>query len=225
MDPRDAWKALHLLYFQGKSGIKMSDLAATKLSCTPDAIDALGPELAEYVAVGGEDGYRLTEAGRSMLEKCLVSNHKQGGTLLRVDYPQAFVIMPFNDAFKSIYEDMIEPAVTGAGLECTRGDSVLRIDDLTANVWSAILQAGLIIAEVSEPNPNVYYELGLAHAVGKDTFVLKQSGTTLPADFGGAHYYEYDSRNLAAEKERLEVTLKDWTERRGAFKVRELLGG
>lgn len=225
MDPRDAWKALHLLYYQGKAGISLEELAETKLSCTPDAIDALGPELAENTSDGGMMKVRLTEAARILVEKCLIANFKQGGTLVRVDYPQAFVIMPFDSAFTPIYRDMIEPAVKDAGLECQRGDTVLRIDDLTANVWSEILRAGLIIAEITAPNPNVYYELGLAHALGKDSFVLKQQGVTLPTDFGGAHYYEYDPKNLVAEKQRLELTLKEWAKNRGAFKVKQLLGG
>ena len=225
MDPRDAWKALHLLYFQGKSGIKWDDLKEVNLSCTPDALEALGPELAEVTGDGIETRVHLTEAARVIIEKCLVANFKQGGTLVRVDYPQAFVIMPFNTEFIPIYRDMIEPAVSDAGLECRRGDTVLRIDDLTANVWSEILRAGLIIADVTQPNPNVYYELGLAHALGKDTFVLKQQGVTLPADFGGAHYYEYDPHNLKAEKQRLELVLKDWAQNRGAFKVKQLLDG
>jgi len=223
MDPRDAWKALHLLYYRGKAGVKLSDLAETKLSCTPDALDALGAELAQMHDVGGGPGARLTEAGRLVVEKCLVANYKQGGTLVRVDYPQAFVIMPYKDEFKTVYEEMIEPAVRAAGLHCVRGDAVLRIDDLTANVWSEILRAGLILAEISDPNPNVYYELGLAHALGKDTFLLVQQGASLPADFRGAHYYPYDPSDLAQEMAKLEAAVRDWAERRGAFKVKELL--
>jgi hypothetical protein len=224
MDPRDAWKALHLLYYKADEGIELSDLYQSKLSCAGDAIRAVGPELVEHITMNnGQVLVKLKEAGRVMIEKCLVANYKQGGTLIRVDYPQAFVIMPFSDKFKPIYTQMIEPAVIGAGLECKRGDSVLRIDDLTANVWSEILRAGLIIADISEHNPNVYYELGLAHAIGKDTFVLKQKGSELPADFGGVHYYEYDPNALETEKTRFENRFKEWADSRGAFKVKQIL--
>ena len=45
-----------------------------------------------------------------------------------------------------------------------RGDSIVRVGDLSTNVWKSITQAGVIVAEVSVPNPNVYYEIGLADA-------------------------------------------------------------
>jgi hypothetical protein len=179
--------------------------------------------LAEYITVSGEAGFRLTDADNQVIETCLVANHKTGSTLIRVDYPQAFVIMAFREPFDVIYDKMIEPAVTAAGLECERGDDVLRINDLTANVWDAMLRAGLIIAEVSDPNPNVYYELGLAHALGKDTLILKQHGVDLPADIQGAHYHEYDPNDLAAEVKRFKKIFQDWAETRGAAKVKELL--
>jgi hypothetical protein len=57
---------------------------------------------------------------------------------------------------------------------------------------------------------NVFYELGLVHALGKDALVLKQPGTALPADFGGAHYVEYDCANLAAGRALLETQLRQW---------------
>ncbi|MDQ6760945.1 MAG: nucleotide-binding protein, partial [Acidobacteriota bacterium] len=61
-----------------------------------------------------------------------------------------------------------------------------------------ITQAGVIVAEVSVPNPNLYYEIGLADALGKPVFLFKQASATLPADFGGVHYYPYDINDLEA---------------------------
>jgi len=106
---------------------------------------------------------------------------------MRVDYPEAFVIMPFSEPWSDrLYSDMIEPAVKAAGLDCVRGDTAVRVGDLARNIWDAIMRAGVVIAEVSVPNPNVFYELGLAHALGKDRFILKHGTAKLPADFGGA---------------------------------------
>jgi hypothetical protein len=165
----------------------------------------------------------LHDTARQMIEKCLVASHNQGGTLVRVDYPQAFVIMPFSEKWsKKVYKKMIEPAVCEAGLECVRGDTVLRIENLTANIWGEILRAGIVVADLSSSNVNVYYELGLAHALGKDTFVLNQKGNKLPADFGGAHYYEYDRGKLKDGKRQLKKELEAWHDRRGADKVKEL---
>ena len=86
----------------------------------------------------------------------------------------------------------------------------IRIGDLTRNVWDALLHAGVIVADISVPNANVYYELGLVHALGKDTLCLKQKGKPLPADFGNAQYYPYDMNSLATGRRKLAKALKDW---------------
>ena len=77
-------------------------------------------------------------------------------------------------------------------------------------MWRSITQAGLIVAEVSVPNPNVYYEIGLADALGKDVFLFKQHDARLPADFGGVHYYSYDVGDLADGRVTLTRELQAW---------------
>ena len=70
--------------------------------------------------------------------------------------------------------------------------------------------AGLIVAEVTVPNPNVYYELGLAAALGKPVFAFKQAGAVLPADISGVHFYDYTLADLAAARNALTTALTDW---------------
>jgi len=60
------------------------------------------------------------------------------------------------------------------------------------------------------PNPNVYFEIGLADALGKPIFIFKQEDVKLPADFGGQHYYTYDLKKLAAGRRKLADELKKW---------------
>ena len=86
---------------------------------------------------------------------------------------------------------------------------VYRIGDLATNVWRQIALAGVIVADVTAPNPNVYYELGLADALGKPILAFKQVGVVLPADIGGRHFYEYDLDHLASGMEALTTALKD----------------
>jgi predicted nucleotide-binding protein len=80
-------------------------------------------------------------------------------------------------------------------------------------VWSDILQAGIVIAELSTPNPNVFYELGLVHALGKDTVILKEKAVKLPADFLGTLYVEYDAGDKQKALKDLQVQLEAWKER------------
>jgi predicted nucleotide-binding protein len=81
-----------------------------------------------------------------------------------------------------------------------------------------------VVADISVLNANVFYELGLTHALGKDTILLKRRDTPLPADFGGAHYYEYDLNDFADGKNQLQQAVKNWVQNNKAYGVRELRG-
>lgn len=89
-------------------------------------------------------------------------------------------------------------------------------------VWDAILVSGVMIAEVSVLNANVFYELGLAHALGKDTFILKQEGSAVPADLERAHYYTYDLNDLNAGRAMLRGELAQWAADTHAQEVKAL---
>ena len=63
---------------------------------------------------------------------------------------------------------------------------------------------------MSALNATVFNELGLAHALGKDILILEQRSSTVPADFGAAHYYQYDLNDLDADKAMLQAELAQW---------------
>jgi len=80
----------------------------------------------------------------------------------------------------------------------------------------------MVIVDLSAPNPNVYYELGLCDAIGKDYRLLKQAGVTLPADLSGAHYIEYslDEHGLGAGKTALAKELSTWVKENDLTSIR-----
>ena len=159
--------------------------------------------------LGGE--WQITESALACLRHFTVAKAPDSGVDIRVDYPEAFVIMPFGESWSNnVYDNLFVEGTKGAGFSVVRGDEIPRIGHLDDNVWRSITQAGVIVADVSVPNPNVYYEIGLATALGKPVFVFKQRGVQLPADFGGIHYYEYDLVNLAAGAQDVTTALKTW---------------
>lgn len=78
------------------------------------------------------------------------------------------------------------------------------------------------MADVTTPKPNVYYELGLCHGIGKDAILLKQRGASLPADFAGAHYYEYTLEDLEPHQAALADMIKRWSSEHHAHEVHAL---
>lgn len=237
MSERAMWKMLQLLNRSPRGRESRQALENAGIDCYMDTIQllldsgAVETSTAPNSAGSPGDLFWVSKPARQLLNDCIVANKWLGGTDMQVDSPRAFVVMPFSQLWSNdVYDRMIRPAVETSGLECVRGDTPPRVADLATNIWNAILHAGIVIAEVSEPNPNVFYELGLTHAIGKPAFLLVHSGTTppmdagspynfqsgasrspiLPADFGGAHYYSYDRNQLETERDKLSAILAQW---------------
>src|SRR6516165_4100707 len=79
---------------------------------------------------------------------------------------------PFKEPYDSIYQKILAPAIGAAGLVPVRGDQIRRPGDAVAQIWNAIREADICVADISETNPKVMYELGLAHAMQKQVILL-----------------------------------------------------
>ena len=81
----------------------------------------------------------------------------------------AFVAMPFgtkeNIDFNKVYSEYIQPALEGAGFEVFRADEEMRAGDIRTDMFQELLLADLVVADLSIDNPNVWYELGVRHAL------------------------------------------------------------
>ena len=215
MSKHQEWKMLHLLYNYGhrtdtgnRRVLTEDELTNAGVYCDPDSRQVL-EDAGAVIRTGNE--YELSMPARKILSTFTVAKGPEVSVDIRVDYPEVFVVMPFSQTWSDdVFNLMIKPGIEDAGLAVSRGDSIIRVGDLSTNVWRSITQAGLVVAEVSAPNPNVYYEIGLADALGKPVFLFKQESVTLPADISGGHYYPYDLSNLNAGRERLADELKKW---------------
>ncbi len=96
----------------------------------------------------------------------------------------AFVVMPFGDESDNRYQHVIKPACQDAGLDCRRVDELIFHGDVFQEIYSQIAKADIIIADLSQGNTNVWYELGYAHALGKQTILIAAASERLPFDLG-----------------------------------------
>jgi hypothetical protein len=87
---------------------------------------------------------------------------------------RAFVIMPFDPEFDEVYKHLIAAPLADAGYVVTRADDVEARQNVLADVVRGIADADLVVADVTTANPNVFYELGLAHAMGVPTVLIAQ---------------------------------------------------
>ncbi|MEW6441875.1 MAG: hypothetical protein AB1640_13150 [bacterium] len=98
--------------------------------------------------------------------------------------PNAFIAMQFSEPYNEVYRDAIRPLVEEIGYEPLRVDEISQPGIILNDIWTQLTEASVVIAEVTEANPNVYYEIGVAHALKKPTVLLAQKGTKLPFDLG-----------------------------------------
>jgi len=107
--------------------------------------------------------------------------------------PTAFVAMEFSDPFTQLFEDVIRPVAKELGVEAYRVSEVYRPGIILQDITQGIAECQVVIAEITPPNPNVFYELGYAHALGKPTILLAERGQDLPFDISGYRVIFYDN--------------------------------
>jgi hypothetical protein len=108
----------------------------------------------------------------------------------------AFVLMPFRDDFTPIYTDLIVPPLQAEGFEVRRADTRPDQRNILRGIVEDIVSADLIVADLTTSNPNVFYEVGLAHALQKPTVLLTQNIGKLPFDLQSYTVIRY-SRDFA----------------------------
>jgi hypothetical protein len=122
-----------------------------------------------------------------------------------------FVLMPFvKEWSERVYKDLIRKNVEYLNLQCLRADK-LTGQNIVEDIWTSINQAAFIIADVTGTNPNVMYELGIAHTLGKPTILITQDVSNIPFDFRHLRHIEYKehTEGVRAFNKRLKIVIKE----------------
>lgn len=122
-----------------------------------------------------------------------------------MDKPTAFILMPFDEGFDGVYEDLIRPPLEEAGYTVARADTSLDQQNVMRDVVHGIANADLIVADVTGLNGNVMYELGLAHGLGRPTVILAQAISAVPFDLRPYRVQEYSTHFRAADRLRRDL--------------------
>jgi CheY-like chemotaxis protein len=178
----------------------------------------------DYVSKGGEENYI----------RAVIFKIKE----LSVTPPKrlCFVIMPFSrtrscrsEDWTEIFVNAIKPAVEGAGFsyECRRSDGLA--GNIIEDILDQLNRADLVIADLTDRNPNVFYELGVRHALRRGTVLIAQNRAHVPFDLRPYAIQEYRWKTKA-EKDELTTRLREVicelevNPQRGASPVLKYLG-
>jgi hypothetical protein len=100
--------------------------------------------------------------------------------------------MPFGGWFDSYYEDIYCPAIAAARMTSRRVDDLYRPSNIIQDVWGLTQTAKVILADLTGKNPNVFYELGLAHAIAQPVVLVAEALDDVPYDLRGLRVIIYD---------------------------------
>jgi hypothetical protein len=105
--------------------------------------------------------------------------------------------MPFNDEILRIYHNVVKSAVEEKGLTCKKADDFTTNEVIIQDIWNSICGSLFVIADLTDLNPNVMYELGMAHTIGKKTIIIfqKNKNAKFPFDISHIRRLEYEDSN------------------------------
>ena len=116
---------------------------------------------------------------------------------------ECFVICPIGHEDSSIrkrsdvlFKFVYAPVLREHGFEPIRADQISEVGNITSQIISYILEAPLIIADLSGSNPNVFYELGIRHTIGKPYIQFINKNETLPFDVAALRSIPIDHTDL-----------------------------
>ncbi len=109
-----------------------------------------------------------------------------------------FVLMPFSSDLLPLYEDHLRIIIDDMGYSCARADDFFTTESIIEDIWTAIRNAKVIVADCTGRNPNVFYEIGIAHTLGKPVVLLSQNVDDLPFDLRHRRtiIYHYTPRGM-----------------------------
>src|SRR5262245_13407600 len=93
-----------------------------------------------------------------------------------------FIVMPFGEAWSPDVHRILARACEAASVRSVRGDDLFTPTDILEDIWQSINAADFVIADITGRNPNVLYELGIAHTLAKPVLILSMRAADIPID-------------------------------------------
>ena len=114
---------------------------------------------------------------------------------------RAFTIMPFNEEFDDVFQLGIKKPALDSKVDAYRLDEELFDEGMLDKIYKEIEKADFIIADLSDKNPNVFYELGYAHALGKLCILITKDAENIPFDLKHRRHIVYGESLVHLEKQ------------------------
>lgn len=117
--------------------------------------------------------------------------------IIPIQTGKCFVIMPFDSKYDIVYGE-IKKYLTDHHFQCNRADDISGSSIIMSKIIFEILNSQFVIADLTGQNPNVFYELGIAHSFkdASNVIIIEQDNTKCPFDLSHLFHINYDPSNL-----------------------------
>jgi hypothetical protein len=126
----------------------------------------------------------------------------------KIDPVLVSAMMPFDASFAAVF-DGLKAAAAAAELRCRRADDIWENPSIIADIVSLIDRSRVVICDCTGRNPNVFYEIGIAHTLGREVILITQNEGDIPFDLRHLRYVKYldNKEGLAALTTTLQARL------------------
>ncbi len=108
----------------------------------------------------------------------------------KIDQTLLSAMMPFDPSFGGVYK-CLKATAKRAGLESARADDIWENPSIIADVVGLIDRSRIVIADCTGRNPNVFYEVGIAHTLGREVILITQNAADIPFDLQHIRHVQY----------------------------------
>jgi hypothetical protein len=123
-------------------------------------------------------------------------------------HASCFIVMPFSQEWSADVHRILARACEAAGVRPVRGDDLFSPTDILEDIWQSLNAADFVIADITGRNPNVLYELGIAHTLAKPVLILSKEAADIPIDLATRRVILYGQKG-EAWREDLERKIQD----------------
>jgi hypothetical protein len=158
----------------------------TILERDSDNLAAIGEYLDSKYPGPGEN----VSSGKAATRRIVFSPNVFTVPACDIDLALVAVMMPFDAGLSPVFE-AIRGAAEDAGMRCQRVDDFWDDSILVQDIFALIFQSMIVVCDFSGRNPNVFYEAGIAHTLGKHVIPITQSADDIPFDLRHHRYFRY----------------------------------
>lgn len=131
---------------------------------------------------------------------------------LQIDQSLVFGVLPFEEKLE-FFKGIVRPEIEKNSMEFITSESIFSRNDIMEDIWTYICKSKFVVADISHKNPNVFYELGICHSIGKEVIILCDQ-ESLKEDYAGKLPFDVTTKRMIIYSDK-GVGVKDFEQKLG----------